>query len=1237
MWFKQKIVAISFFFLSIICGGLGIYLYEDYFKSSEADIDKEHFQRTILKKEHEVNSLLVQLVNDLQKVGYEEIQKGNSLIWNTELSDTKGFSFFIYRNDSLIFWTDNRIAVPQQFTKSILEQKVVKLNNGWYVSHQKKYDAADKYLVVGLILVKNSYTIENEFLKEMFHPDFKTSEFVKVNLISLSYSSDIFDVDDNFLFSLEPTNRLFTSNPHSILTEVLIILSIIFLLLFIHTISKNSKRLILLFFILLGTARALMLFFKKPVIIYSLSLFGREYFAQNQLLPSLGDLFLNTLVVFYLINNLHRLIRRKTTKEIAVSLKVGWQYVTFFISIIIFTVLFAGVEELIKSLVFNSSISFEVYKVQSLEFHSFIGFTIIAFLFASLVILSNLVISVFKNQIPGIIIIISLTFICAAYIAINQYFKFEVNIYSILSLYFLFMSLFLLRGPDKVLSLYGYLIINLILSIYLVILIIDYNEKKEKEKSKVLITRLITERDPIAEHLLADIREEILQDIELKQLIISEYYDLNVQTNYVSNYLQNKYFQGYWGKYDLEITICGSSKRFNPFPRNFLGNCKGFFSDLIRSYGTDLPFNYYFLDWQNGSISYLGAHDYVTTPDSSIVTLYIKLDSQAAIEKIGYPELLLDNKLKRASLSSEYSYAKYKNRQLISKTGIYPYKLVIDKPKSINDYIYYSEKDFDHLVYFFDQNNVFILSKPSLKIIDALVFLAYALVFFNIILFSIFIKSHLDQIIAGEYFNFKNKLQFAMLGVLLLSFLLVGGGTIYYYLDQFKQKHEKNISEKSHSILAQLEQIFEENTEIKDNWSRVDYRNIEEMLINFSNVFFIDINLYNPKGELIATSRPEIFGRELTGRKISSVAYREIVHNHASQYIHDETIGKLNYSSAYVPLRNSEKQLIGIVNLPYFAKPGLLKKEITTVVIAIVNLYVILFLITTIIAVFIANKITQPLRLIESRFRGGIELGKQNEPIDYKGHDEVASLVREYNRMLIELSKSAELLAKSERESAWREMAKQIAHEIKNPLTPMRLSVQFLKRSWDNKDHNFESRFENVTQTLVEQIDNLSRIATEFSSFAKMPHANNEVVNLVSTLKNILTLYEHSDEAEVFLQLFDKQTVEVFADKEQLSRVFINLVKNGIQAIPKDRKGRIDIILKTDNEHTTVLIKDNGTGIADDKKEAIFIPNFTTKTSGMGLGLAIVKNIIQNARGKIWFETEVGIGSVFFVQLPVYK
>jgi signal transduction histidine kinase len=482
-----------------------------------------------------------------------------------------------------------------------------------------------------------------------------------------------------------------------------------------------------------------------------------------------------------------------------------------------------------------------------------------------------------------------------------------------------------------------------------------------------------------------------------------------------------------------------------------------------------------------------------------------------------------------------------------------------------------------------------------------------------------------------NFSSFSNKLQLFLVSFILFSITLFGVGTSYYISLQYKQKNYKAISEKLRSVIIELEGKiagYEKlNPELRDY--------ITFYLIKFSNVFYSDINLYNTNGELIATSRQEIFNIGLQGTQMNPEAYNQLSILKNTEYVHEERIGKLNYLSGYIPLYNNKDQLLAYLNLPYFAKQNELEKELSTFLVAIINVYVLLFVLSIIIAFLFSAYLTKPLRLLREKI-AGVELGKTNELLEWEGEDEIGRLVKEYNRMVIELENSVEKLAKSERESAWREMAKQVAHEIKNPLTPMKLSIQHLKRAFDDNAPDLNKRVEKTTQTLVEQIESLSHIASEFSNFAKMPVTNNKNILPQIILKNVVLLYEESENIEIIYSS-DKasQTAQIIADHDQVNRVFNNLIKNAIQSIPENKKGIINVSATVKNKLLFIKISDNGSGIPNELIDKIFTPNFTTKTTGAGLGLAMVKNIIENSKGKIWFETAINKGTTFFVSWPI--
>nr|MBC8146709.1 GHKL domain-containing protein [Bacteroidota bacterium] len=440
------------------------------------------------------------------------------------------------------------------------------------------------------------------------------------------------------------------------------------------------------------------------------------------------------------------------------------------------------------------------------------------------------------------------------------------------------------------------------------------------------------------------------------------------------------------------------------------------------------------------------------------------------------------------------------------------------------------------------------------------------------------------------------------------------------------------LREKTHSVLIEIEHKLSNI----DAFTPEITEYLKDILVKCSKVFFSDINLYDLNGSLLASSRPELFEEKLISNKMNSKAYAELVNNNKTLIIHRENIGELKYLSAYIPFRNNQNKIIAYLNLPYFAKEHELISELSAFIVAFVNIYVILIVISVFMLLLISNVISRPLTLIKEKIQQ-LKLNETNEKIEWNSQDEIGELVNEYNRMIDELGQSAELLARSEREIAWREMAKQVAHEIKNPLTPMKLSIQYLEKAWEDKVPDWGDRLKRFTDTIVEQIDSLSTIATEFSDFAKMPRTINEKVNLLTKINNAVEFFSDFDNLEIITDKRKQGPYYVNIDKKQMLRVFNNLLKNSQQAIGDSKNGKIKIEVKDKNGFYIVSISDNGSGIPKDKEDIIFKPNFTTKSSGMGLGLAIVKNIIDEAGGEIWFESEVGKGTTFYFSLPKLK
>jgi signal transduction histidine kinase len=710
----------------------------------------------------------------------------------------------------------------------------------------------------------------------------------------------------------------------------------------------------------------------------------------------------------------------------------------------------------------------------------------------------------------------------------------------------------------------------------------------------------------------------------------------NEEAELVYEYLDKTYFSGYWENYERVYTICNyDSKLLIDGSEGDSEDCFDFFREKMRM--SSVLFNdtnLVFMENNSGRAYYIGSAFFNAT-DGSTNGLFIELVDKIKYIQSGYPELLLDKRYFTQQLLKNYSIGKYLSDTLVIQTGTFPFSAIqrIPNNKSV-EFNHFKEEGNQYLIYNFSEKSSLIIEWPSLRFLDIVVTFTYFFVGFFIMFFLSILSINPPGRFSLSRLDFRQKMQTAFIIILLGTMISIGGVVIFLSVGQYRGKHLENIKEKLSSVNIELEHKLSSELMLNSDWYAPGYPTLDDLLIKFSNVFYTDINLYDSDGHLLASSRREVFDKELAGTRMNYFALNALSKRGDSRYIHQEKIGELTFLSAYVPFYNSDNQLLAYLNLPYFNMQSKLTEEISNLVVAIVNFSLILLVISMGFAIYIAGRITSPLRMLREGL-ASVKLGEESNQLSYRGEDEIGELVKQYNIMLRELNQSAIKLARSEREDAWREMAKQIAHEIKNPLTPMKLNVQQLEKSWKDGSKEFEERLGRFTETQIEQIDNLSSIATEFSNFARMPKASPGKTNLVAVVKNAAELFSDIRNIDLKLETNSLDEVIIFADREQLNSMLTNLIRNGVQAIPAKRKGVIQIELKIESDKVLLSICDNGIGIPDELSEKLFAPNFTTKSSGMGLGLAIVKRIVETANGQVWFRSNSDIGTTFFVKYPI--
>ena len=471
--------------------------------------------------------------------------------------------------------------------------------------------------------------------------------------------------------------------------------------------------------------------------------------------------------------------------------------------------------------------------------------------------------------------------------------------------------------------------------------------------------------------------------------------------------------------------------------------------------------------------------------------------------------------------------------------------------------------------------------------------------------------------------SLRNRIQFSVISLIVLSFLIIGAITIFFFRNTGGQYHSERMQRLAANVSRDLEARLADS-------SATD---LVDLLQETGRVHETDIDLYDGQGRFLAGSEPMVHQAGIVGGLMEGRALAALRSEGKTVHVGESRVGSLAYRTAWIPLATATGTMYA--GIPYYTDRSFLQKDISEFISALLNVYVFLLFIAAALAILVANSITFPLSVIGEKLKQ-FKLGKQNEPLEWTSRDELGELISEYNRMIRKLQESAELLARSEREGAWREMARQVAHEIKNPLTPMKLSLQHLQHAFRPEREEDRQLLKRVSATLIEQIENLSQIASEFSNFAKIPEASPEEIAVNELLRSVHNLFSESDPQGLRIETdIPDAEVRVVADRNQLLRVLNNLVKNATQAIPEGRMGRIRIGLRTEGGVARIEVEDNGTGIAEEMREKVFIPNFTTKSSGTGLGLAICRNMIDQMHGRIWFVTHPGEGTTFFVELPL--
>ncbi len=1217
----------QFGILAIILAVLAVTSDRLYFSDLEWKYRVSRFKHELELREEKSNVLMNEIEARLANSGL----RGTSVLLREGISRSAtkdNILLLVYSKGKIAYWSDNNVSFPPVFSDSITTKKIIFISNEWFIPICRK---SLDYDIVSLIGIGNSYSIGNDLLKSGFLNAYSLPESTGMSFDEKSSPFHITTHDGKFNFAI-----LFSDpkpNTFFIIFPVFFWLGFfIALLVFINStagwLSVRGRPYLALMvtFCTVILIYAILIVSNVPPSIQSTKLFSPFIFSIGKIIPSIGYLFILSILLLDFAY-----VYFKYTPDLKITEQEGYGYVLLAAALLIIALLvFILINYVFKKLVIDSSANFEAYKILDVNLVSVVGIVSVLFL---LIIPAIIILKAYKmmSLLPVGTVLLLLIIASTVFILVN----FTGISTGVVGIIFIFSTaLVLLMWERTSITLFSLLaLFSILAGIYTTSIIIKFSDHREDENMKVFAVSIANDNDLIAESLLLDLWPAMEADTTLRKMMSKEVFSKIDEIN-IQKYLEQHYFIGYWENYDVQPVVCFDDSQLQlPLQSTYAQNCFFFFDDKIRATGDPITgTGFWFINNNLGRAYYLTRLYYYVSPFLT-TGLFIELISHIETYQAGYPELLIDASTQRYPKLKGISYAKYSGNNLLLRSGDYQYENIL-QPVDFKggEYQIVRKDGYKHLFYNRGDMTV-VISKQEVTALDRIITFAYLFIVTMVLTFIVIAIVRGKRLNIFHFDTFRRKLQLAFSSVLIIAFTIVIAAAMLLSITKFTENHQSLISEKIKSVSLELQfEMVLENAQAA-GLKTLEYSSLNDILVKLSNVFLSDINLYDPSGELMATSRPELFLKQLEGTRMNTEAYSELLLNKRMEYIREENIGNLKYLSAYMPLY-SGNQLIAYLNLPYFKMQDLLAGEISTLVVSVINFTFLFMMLMMWLAVFISERLTSPLSLLQKAM-GSVELGKKSEHLHYRSKDEVGEMVKQYNRMIDELDESAKKLARSERELAWREMARQIAHEIKNPLTPMKLNVQQLLRWWKDEVPDFNKRLETFTENQIEYIDNLSSIATAFSNFARLPGADPAEVDVLGQLRQSIELFSQTEGINITLNSGNLSKVVMMADKEHLNGIFSNLIKNAIQAIPIGKFGVIKISLTASFDKVLIVFKDNGIGIPEELKSKLFTPNFTTKSSGMGLGLSIVKRYVETAGGTIWFESSPDKGSTFYLELPI--
>lgn len=751
-----------------------------------------------------------------------------------------------------------------------------------------------------------------------------------------------------------------------------------------------------------------------------------------------------------------------------------------------------------------------------------------------------------------------------------------------------------------------------------------------KEEIKVVrwAETLSNDRNPELEKTLNEIEDLIMEDQNIVAAISNEF-----GSQIIQNRIKEYYLNNFDEAYDITVSLIQEKDRMGYALFNEIID-----NSTVITYGGRFLFRY---DKQ-GLGQYAGVFLYLDRR-LGVTRMILQIEPKSNKEGRGYHNILSHfQNSPSINIPSIYSYAKYMDGRLTTSNGTFPYPNVSDIYEGLltdGKYIaIYRTEGHVHFIVLTSDGEIVVLSRPQRT--GLLYFTSLSYLFLAMTLMSLLIPTRRKTMksFKSNYFRTRISIIIFVSSFLLLSCMAMVSITFVY------KRNEQNMFDMMKARVGTMNSMFESRVRNAESWRELNTTSFNSRLNDIGNTTKSDITLYTPEGKLFTSTSPEIFESRVLGSRMKTQAFQSIRSRSKRFYIMEEDVDGYSYWTIYAPLINSNGKIIAILCAPYTDTDYDFMKESFFHAAIIINVFILLLIMSLVITNRIINSMFTPLIEMGKKMSGG-SIGNL-EYIIYKREDEISSLVDAYNRMVKDLSDSTRQLAQAERDNAWSQMARQVAHEIKNPLTPIKLEIQRLIRLKQNNNPKWIEKFDQVMAVVLEHIQILSDTANEFSTFAKLYTEEPVLMNLDKVLQDQITIFDNKE--NIHISYMGLENAQIMGPKPQLIRVFVNLMTNAIQAVEIQQKeaiergevppeGKILICLRhgTKDGFYDIAIDDNGPGVKGENLDKLFTPNFTTKTGGTGLGLAICRNIIEKCDGEICYQKSFALGGAsFVVSLP---